>query len=163
MNTVSLNKSKTRTVAKVASLLVLAALAIAFFAFPMASFAMGCGGKGKSKTTSGIVAGHVQFEALIQDTPGTKNSLKTVTPPNPNIEQLHLLPAAQVTSLAQWSWLKTRTEDGTNTEVYVTLSDLKGHGWTADTTNSGNGNAYVMVDGLSNLTITAAPKHGVLP
>jgi hypothetical protein len=157
MNTVSLDRNSTRTVARVAGLLVLAALAIAFFALPMASYAMGCkGGKGGKKGGAAAttkIAGHVTFLALLQENSATKNTTA------PNTEQMVTIPAAKVTSLMQWDWIKA---DSNGTEVYVTLTDTKGHGWTADTTNSGNGNVYVMVDGI-NVPIIAAPKNGTLP
>jgi hypothetical protein len=75
INTVSLKKIGTPAVAKVAGLFVLAALAMAFFAFPMVSLAMGgCGVKPQLVQRFTVVQGYNQ---------ATDNSGKVVFHPFP--------------------------------------------------------------------------------
>jgi len=154
MNTVSLDKN--RTVARVAGLLVLAALAIAFFALPMASYAMkGCGGKGKGKKNPPVSA-TVLFADLMQDAPSTTSTLgingaKSVTPAIP-AENIPLITPDKVTSMFVWNWVKA-TDKSTGKELYGTIADTKGDVWLT------NG-AFVKLTNLpAGITIQPAPKN----
>jgi hypothetical protein len=158
MNTVSLNKTRSLTAVRVASLLALAALAIAFFAFPFASYAMGCkGGSKNKKANNPVVAGTVQFADLMEDTPTTTNTLrlngaKLVTPVIPT-ETMTLITPDKVTGMFVWNWVKG-TFNGK--EVYGTIADTKGDVWLT------NG-AFVKLTGLPDgIKIKSAPK-GVQP
>lgn len=153
MNTVSLNKTRTQTIARVAGLLVLAALAIAFFALPMSSYAMGCkGGKNKNKNAVTKPVESVQFVALVDENgPATTNGAKLTSAPVPavpNTENIKLIPAAQVTQLVQFNWIKAT--DSSNQEVYVTLADTRGDGWLTS-------GPTVKVTGLNGIKIKPAP------
>lgn len=65
MNTVSLKKNNTLAIAKVAGVLAVAALAIAFFAFPIASLAV-CGQKAKVQeaTFVSLVKGVATYNSI---------------------------------------------------------------------------------------------------
>jgi len=150
MNTVSLNKTRSLTAVRVATLLALAALAIAFFAFPFASYAMGCKGKNKSKP---VTAGTIQFLDLMQDNPETvsapTNSGKIVTPVIPT-ETMTLITPDKVTSMTVWNWVKASFN---GKEVYGTIADTRGDVWLT------NGAFVKLTDLPDGIKIQLAPKN----
>src|SRR5579859_2225642 len=133
MNTVSLKKVQ---VTKVASLLVLAIFAIAFFAFPFGTYAMkgGCGKKSSTLTPTlsnglnlvdkAIVKTNLTFtlNGVYEDQSGNPSTGWTSAPLGP--VSFIALSTGKVTSLAQGEWVSVTPPGGK--PINATILDAQG-------------------------------------